>query len=213
MEVLEIKPVKNKDIMVNLINLSNMKSDSKTIRDLIEFFKYADIDFATIDVENDNIKNFTQSSLSRLLNHEKIPYFTVDIPEYAMGYIVEEILEKEDQVNKLIEEYVSMKDKDTFKGQNLKSWISVLKDEIEEKKNILQMKLRPQWIVKKILDIIKSKNKKEINVIHFAQDTIFIETMNLLKDLNVKIKNYEQEKEMLAFSIIINKEGVQQWKC
>lgn len=212
MEVLEIKPVKNKEISAYLINISKLKLSSNANKDLIKFFKYLNIDFVSIDVENENLRSFNKSPLAKLLSQLEIRYYVVDIPEYAMGYLIEEILEKEDQVNELIEEFVSMSNKDSLKGQNLKSWISVLKDEIEEKRLILQLNLRPKWIVKKILDIIRTKNNKEINFVHFAQDNIFMETMNLLKDLNIKIKKIEQEKEILAFNLIIKREEVRQWK-
>lgn len=212
MEVLEIKPVKNKEISAYLIDISKIKLSSNSSKDLIECLKYLDIDFVTIDVEKENLRSFNKSPLAKLLSQLEIRYYVVDIPEYAMGYLIEEILEKEDQVNELIEEFVSMSNKDSLKGQNLKSWISVLKDEIEEKTLILQLNLRPQWIVKKILDIIRTKNNEKINFVHFAQDNIFMETMNLLRDLNVKIKKIDQEKEILAFNLIIKREEARQWK-
>lgn len=142
----------------------------------------------------------------------KIPYYTVDIPEYAMGYLMTEIIEKEEQVNELIEEFLSMKNKESIKGLNLKSWIDFLKEEIDEKKLFLQLKLRPQWIAKKILDIIRSKNNNEITFIHFAQDKIFNEIMNLLKDLDIKVKDYEEKKEIFTLNLITNEEVIEQWK-
>ncbi|GAI78776.1 unnamed protein product, partial [marine sediment metagenome] len=58
MEVLEIKPAKNKEITVYVINRSKIKSISN-IRKLIEgliCIDVATIDFATIDVENENLR-------------------------------------------------------------------------------------------------------------------------------------------------------------
>ena len=119
MEVLEIKPVKNKEISVYMINKAKIKLRSIADKDLIDIFSGIDIDFATIDVENENLRSFNKSSLAKLLEQFEIPYYTVDIPEYAMGYLIEEIVEKEDRVNELVEEYLSMNDKNSLKGLNL----------------------------------------------------------------------------------------------
>lgn len=212
MEVLEIKPVRNKEIIVYLVKISSIQSKSNAKVNIIEFLSRINVNFATIDLENENLRSFNKSSLAKILEQYKIPYYTVDIPEYAMGYLMTEIIEKEEQVNELIEEFLSMKNKESIKGLNLKSWIDFLKEEIDEKKLFLQLKLRPQWIAKKILDIIRSKNNNEITFIHFAQDKIFNETMNLLKDLDIKVKDYEEKKEIFTLNLITNEEVIEQWK-
>ena len=212
MEVLEIKPVRNKEIIVYLVKICNMKSKPNANVNLFEFLSRINVNFATIDLENENLRSFNKSSLAKILEQYKIPYYTVDIPEYAMGYLMTEIIEREDQVNELTEEFLSMRNKESIKGLNLKSWIDFLKEEIDEKKLFLQLKLRPEWIVKKILDIIRSKNNNEITFVHFAQDNICNETMNLLKDLDIKVKVYDHKKENFAIHLIINEEELEQWK-
>ena len=212
MEVLEIKPVRNKEIIVYLVKICNMKSKPNANVNLFEFLSRINVNFATIDLENENLRSFNKSSLAKILEHYKIPYYTVDIPEYAMGYLMTEIIEREDQVNELTEEFLSMRNKESIKGLNLKSWIDFLKEEIDEKKLFLQLKLRPEWIVKKILDIIRSKDNNEITFVHFAQDNICNETMNLLKDLDIKVKVYDHKKENFAIHLIINEEELEQWK-
>ena len=212
MEVLEIKPVRNKEIIVYLVKICNMKSKPNANVNLFEFLSRINVNFATIDLENENLRSFNKSSLAKILEQYKIPYYTVDIPEYAMGYLMTEIIEREDQVNELTEEFLSMRNKESIKGLNLKSWIDFLKEEIDEKKLFLQLKLRPEWIVKKILDIIRSKDNNEITFVHFAQDNICNETMNLLKDLDIKVKVYDHKKENFAIHLIINEEELEQWK-
>lgn len=212
MEVLEIKPVRNKEIKVYLVKLSDIKSKPNANVNLNEFLSRINVNFATIDLENENLRSFNKSSLAKRLEQYKIPYYIVDIPEYAMGYLMTEIIEREDNVNELTEEFLSMSDKESIKGLNLKSWIDFLKAEIDEKKLFLQLKLRPEWIVKKILDIIRPKKSNKITFVHFAQDNIFNETMNLLKDLDIEVKVYEQKKENLALYLIKNEEVLDQWK-
>jgi len=206
MEVLEIKPVRNKDIIVYLVRRSNIKLKLSINMNLFEFLSRVNVNFATIDLENENLRSFNKSSLAKILEQYKIPYYTVDIPEYVMGYLMAEIIEKEDQVNELIEEFLSMSNKESLKGLNLKSWIDFLKEEINEKKLFLQLKLRPEWIVKKILNIIRQKNNKKITFVHFAQDIIFNELRNLLKDLDIEVKVYEQKKQNFAQYSIKNEE-------
>jgi len=212
MEVLEIKPVRNKEIIAYLVKFSNIKSKSNANVNLIEFLSKRNVKFATINLENENLRSFNKSSLAKILEKYRIPYYTVDIPEYAMGYLMAEILEKEDQVNDLTEEFLSMSDKKSIKGLNLKSWIEVLKDEIDDKKLILQLKLRPEWIVKKILDIIRPTKTNKITFVHFAQDNIFNKTMTLLKDLDIEVKVYDQKKEDFAQYLIKSEEVIDQWK-
>ncbi|MBY8989535.1 MAG: hypothetical protein KGD58_02180 [Candidatus Lokiarchaeota archaeon] len=212
MEVLEIKPVRNKEIRVYLIKISNRKSKPNAKVNLIEFLSRINVNFATIDLENENLRSFNKSSLAKTLEQYNIPYYIVNIPEYAMGYLMTEIIEKVEQVDELIEEFLSMSNKESIKGLNLKSWIDFLKEEIDEKKLFLELKLRPEWVVKKILDIIRPKNNNEITFVHFAQDKIFNETMKLLKDLSIEVKVYEQKKEPFIVHLITNEEELDQWK-
>ncbi|MFX1345611.1 MAG: hypothetical protein ACFFBC_13220 [Promethearchaeota archaeon] len=212
MEVLEIKPVRNKEVIAYLVKFSNIKSKPDANVNLIEFLSKRNIKFATINLENENLRSLNKSSLAKILEKHKIPYYTVDIPEYAMGYLMAEILEKEDQVNDLTEEFLRMSNKNSIKGLNLKSWIEVLKDEIDDKKLILQLKLRPEWIVKKILDIIRPTKTNKITFVHFAQDNIFNETMTLLKDLDIEVKVYDQKKDDFTQYLIKSEEVLDQWK-
>lgn len=212
MEVLEIKPVRNTEVIAYLVKFSNIKSKPDANVNLIEFLSKRNIKFATINLENENLRSLNKSSLAKILEKHKIPYYTVDIPEYAMGYLMAEILEKEDQVNDLTEEFLRMSNKNSIKGLNLKSWIEVLKDEIDDKKLILQLKLRPEWIVKKILDIIRPTKTNKITFVHFAQDNIFNETMTLLKDLDIEVKVYDQKKDDFTQYLIKSEEVLDQWK-
>lgn len=212
MEVLEIKPVRNKEIKAYLVNLSDMKSNLNDNLNINEFLTHQNVKFATIDLENENLRTFTKSSLAKVLEQSKIPFYPVDIPEYVMGYLMVEIVEKEEQVNELIKEFLSLSNKQSIKALNLKSWIDFLKAEINEKKIFLQLKLRPKWIVKKILDIIRLRNDTEITFVHFAQDNIYNEMMKLLKDLNINVKECDQKKEIFNLNLIIKEVELEQWK-
>ncbi|MFX1258954.1 MAG: hypothetical protein ACFFAN_13940 [Promethearchaeota archaeon] len=211
MEVLEFKPIKNKIITVYMVKKAKQDEEINERVNLNELLNFINADFVTFDLDNENMINLRKSSLRKLLDELEIPYFPLEMPEYAKGYLFEEIMEKEEQINELLEEYISMKDKNSFKGQNLKSWIDILKKEVEKKKNFLIYKLRPQWIVKKILDQIKSKKKRDITIVHFVPKNIISEMIKLLQEYNVKVIIYENKVSHLGSNLIKNKEEIKQW--
>lgn len=191
MEVLELKPIKNKKICIYLIEKSRFNFPLNDIENLNELIHKNDINFITIDVDGEDFKKFKNSSFSKVLNTLNIEYYLLDMPEYAYGYIYEEIVRKEEQVSELLHEYQNMVDKESFKGLNLKSWIDVLKNEIIQDKNILELKIRPQWIVKKILNLIKKQKNENISLIHFAHEKIISETIKQLNELHIEVIFYD----------------------
>ncbi|MFX1304452.1 MAG: hypothetical protein ACFE9X_13940 [Promethearchaeota archaeon] len=191
MEVLELKPIKNKSICIYLIEKSRFNFLLNDIENLNELIHKNDINFITIDIDGEDFKKFKNSSFSKVLNALNIEYYLLDMPEYAYGYIYEEIVRKEEQVSELLHEYQNMIDKDSFKCLNLKSWIDVLKNEIIQDKNILELKIRPQWIVKKILNLVKKQKNENISLIHFAHEKIISETIKQLNELHIEVIFYD----------------------
>jgi len=133
MEVLDLKPIKNKKIIAYMF----AKENSKVLQNrdptlLTEFLKNEKINFVTVDFDL-NIKEFSKTPFATVLEKLGIRYYQVDIPEYAMGYIYEEVIEKEDFLDSLTEEYKNLEDRDSYKGLSLKNWIDLLNMEIQEK--------------------------------------------------------------------------------
>ncbi|UCD00746.1 MAG: hypothetical protein JSV23_07595 [Promethearchaeota archaeon] len=191
MEVLELKPIKNKKICIYLIEKSRFNFQLNYIENLTELIQKNDINFITIDLDCEDFKMFKNTSFSKVLNTLNLDYYLLDMPEYAYGYIYEEIMKKEEQVRELFHEYQNMDDKDSFKGLNLKSWIEVLKKEVIQDKNILELKIRPQWIVKKILDLIKKQKNETISLIHFTHEKIISEIIEQLNGLHIEVIVYD----------------------
>ncbi|MHA1195465.1 MAG: hypothetical protein ACTSRH_05090 [Promethearchaeota archaeon] len=196
MEVLEIKPIKNKKIVAYISSKENVKFfQNEDTTKLVEFLEKNNIDFVTVDFQV-NLKEFSKTPFAQTLRKLKIPYFQVDIPEYAMGYLYQEIVEKQELQNELFEEYERMEDKDSYKGLSLKNWIDMLGEEIQEKEIFLSLKLRPQWIVKKMIDIALSYNKNTITFVHFIQEDICEdicpEITKNLRELGVKVVSYNK---------------------
>ena len=127
-----------------------------------------------------------------------VTYFKVsDIPEYAMGYLYEEVVEKQRLQNELFEEYDNMEDKESYKGMSLKNWIDMLSEEIQQKEIFLSLKLRPQWIVKKMLDLCKGVKKETVSFVHFVQEDICEDicpqVVENLRDLGVRVISYNKK--------------------
>jgi len=197
MEVLDLKPIKNKKIIAYVFAKEN--SNDLQNRDpglLTTFLKNEKINFVTLDFDL-NINEFSKTPLATVLEKLGIRYDQVDIPEYAMGYIYEEIIEKEEFLDSLIEEYKNLEDRDSYKGLSLKNWIDLLNMEIQEKENLLSFKVRPMWIVKKMLDIARRFQTDEIRFVHFVQtdicEDICSQVVELLRKNQVKVIQYNKK--------------------
>lgn len=197
MEVLELKPIKNKKIIAYISSKENAKyfQDTNTTK-LREFLRKNNVDFVTVDFQV-NMKEFSKTPFALTLNELKIPYFQVDIPDYAMGYLYQEIIEKQQLQTELFEEYENMIEKESYKGLSLKNWIDMLGEEIQEKEIFLSLKLRPQWIVKRMLDLLSKYEKDIIAFVHFVQEDICEdicpEITNNLRELGVKVVSYNKK--------------------
>lgn len=197
MEVLDLKPVKNKKIIAYMSSKENGKYfQNKDTSRLTDFLKKKDVNFVTVDFQVD-MKEFKKTPFAQTLDKLGIPYIQVDIPDYAMGYLYEEIVEKQELQNELFEEYDNMSDKESFKGQSLKNWIDMLSEEIQEKEIFLSLKLRPQWIVKKMLDFANRFENEVVSFVHFVQEDICEDicpqVVADLRDLGVKVISYTKK--------------------
>jgi len=197
MEVLDLKPLKNKKIIAYMSSKENGRYfQNKDTSKLTDFLKKKDINFVTVDFQVD-MKEFKKTPFAQTLDKLGIPCIQVDIPDYAMGYLYEEIVEKQELQNELFEEYDNMSDKESFKGQSLKNWIDMLSEEIQEKEIFLSLKLRPQWIVKKMLDFANRYENEVVAFVHFVQEDICEDICPQivadLRDLGVKVISYTKK--------------------
>ena len=200
MEVLELKPIKKKRVCAYVAKKNKDDFNYFNIPKLSEFLEKKQINFITIDF-NINLDEFNESPLAKSLKQLDIKYFQVDIPEYAMGYIYQEIVEKEELLNDLCEEFETMEDKNSFKGESLKNWIDMLREDIEEKEIFISLQLRPKWIVKKMLDIAKGIQAENISFLHLVQEDICedicTEITAQLRKLNVKVVQYTKKHNII----------------
>ncbi|MFW9881757.1 MAG: hypothetical protein ACFFG0_52505 [Candidatus Thorarchaeota archaeon] len=193
-EVLDLKPIKNTNITIFLIDKTKINLKLTDIDLLKALVNTNNVSFITVEMNNEYFKNFKNSNLSVLLNALNLEYFLLDMPEYAYGYLFDEIIKKEEQIRELSIEYNNMDNIDSFKGLNLKSWVDVLKKEVLQDINVLETKTRPQWIVKKILDLIRLHKNEEICLLHFFHEKSLIEITKQLRELHIEAILYEMNK-------------------
>ncbi len=197
MEVLELEPVKNKKVMAFMFakdnggNLQNISSES-----LVDFLKSKKINFLTLDFDID-LEKFKKTTFAKTLESLGIKFHQLDIPEFAMGYLYQEILEKEEFLNELIDEYKNLKDRESYKALSLKNWIDLINMEIQEKEVDLSLYVRPQWIVKKMLDLVRECAEEEVSFVHIVQtdicEDICPQVVENLRELNVKVIQYNKK--------------------
>jgi len=199
MEVLDLKPLENKKVTGYVFAREDSKAlQEMNIKELTEFLTKHKIKFVTVDFEV-NLKEFSRTEFAKTLEGLNIKYFQVDIPEFAMTYIYDEIVKREELIVELTNEYQALEDKDSYKGQSLKNWIDMVNIEIQEKEIYLSLKLRPVWIVKKMLDIARTytSDQDEVAFVHFVQqdicEDICTQVVEQLRNLDVKVIQYNKK--------------------
>lgn len=180
-EVLELKPVKNKKVRVYLMKYQEELNRNQFLEELLESYKF---NFISIDRELD-VRG--RQSLMKYLIKYGLVSFIVGVPEYAKGYLLDEISKQKKQVEELEAELEAVEE-DSFKKQNLKSWIEYMKSEVEEKKRLLNLKIRPEWIAKKILDLIRLFENPHLRILHFTPGNILPQVKKILEELDIPVE-------------------------
>lgn len=202
MEVLELK--QSKKLIKAYIFKKNKNEFPGNTNILIDFLRKKKINFLTLDFDI-NIEDFKKTQFATLLNELDISYYQFDIPEYALGYLYNEILEIEELFKELVDAYQNMVDIESYKALSLKNWIDMLRDDIIKRENELSLKIRPKWIVKKMFDVINTFNIPIITFIHLVQEDICEdicdEIVSLLRTLNVKVIQYTKKHNIRHITI------------
>ena len=195
MESLEIEPIKKKQITIYLVRNKKQIFNKKQMNRLQEFLKTEKFRFAVIDFNDKELKGTYEEPLSKFLEKFWIPYFSVDIPDYVRDLLNVEIFEKEALINELEKEYEKLlfedEDENSFKIQSLHSWIELLQKEVKSQKATLESTIRPEWIVKKVLDIAKMIRNDVFSIMHFTHEEIYSELKNLFESYNIKVKKID----------------------
>ena len=203
MEVLKLKPVKGKQINVILINLDSGPNAPEI--ELTKLLKQVHADISTIDIDKIYLDSPGKTIIFQFFNLIREKFVPLSIPQHVKDHLMVEILEVDEQLNELLDEFEIIRDKTSFKARNIKCWIDMLIKEVKEKKKILDNEVRLLWIAKKILDIGKIIEKRDVTIAHFTQQSDFNDLKEILRNLRVKVIIY---KENDTLSDMFNKQEV-----
>ncbi|MEX2680057.1 MAG: hypothetical protein Q6373_000525 [Candidatus Sigynarchaeota archaeon] len=167
MNTLNIETPENKTIFVVLTKKENNALLNEQRYNLCEeVLNEHSFDFVTVDMEGES--KFNPKSLVKVIGKCPIESHGVDVPEFAAGYLRQEIDDKKEQAASLEKEYEALADKTSTMAQNMASWIDVLKSEAQELETKLETEIKPKWLVKRILDIAAKFAEDEVYVLHFG---------------------------------------------
>ncbi len=167
MNTLNIETPQNKTVFVVLTKKENNALLNEQRYNLCEeVLNEHSFDFVTCDMEGES--KFNPKSLVKIIGKCPIESHGVDVPEFAAGYLRQEIDDKKEQAASLEKEYAAMADKTNTMAQNMASWIAVLKSEAEEMEAKFEGDVKPKWLVSQILNIATKFTEDEVYVLHFG---------------------------------------------
>lgn len=187
MEVLDLEPLEEKKVFLFLLVKEKVGIPNTEAINLWDLFRENKFDLITSDLGTGNKFN---TKITKYLGDFEMHVFKVGIPEFAKGYLTEELDRKKHLMKELTDVY-EMEDKKSFKAQNIKAWIDSLKDDIEKEEYELDFKIRPQWIMKKLLDFARKTDHDVIKLLHFTSEGLFDEMKNLGKEMNMTVYAFE----------------------
>ncbi|TFG22480.1 MAG: hypothetical protein EU529_10345 [Promethearchaeota archaeon] len=211
MQVLELKPLKNKKLKLIIVEsefpidwsleasenneiLGNLFFISKEYLNFLEnLIKKYKPDFAIEDkgLRIGEEKMSDDDIFLRLFRSSGIPYELVDIPDYALNYITSPIYNKKALLKKFSEEIEEYKKRgqihynDTH-FQQLAQWHLYLMDDVKEQEDEIRYKIRESWMMMGILELAKKQNKKELTALFICDKNHFDGIIFLAKELEIE---------------------------
>ncbi len=224
MQVLELKPLKNKKLNVVIVekeynepfwmNEPPSSSKSRMLHSLfkpsIGFHKFFESaiatfspDFATEEMGTRIENNFYQENiLAEILKRNNIPFFPVDIDENAKNYLetnLDKKRELRDNVLKTIDFLSNQKEDNSLEKEYLIAYGQCLQKEIEEQEHEISFPIRESWIAMGILDRAKElDSNKEINCFHVCSPEHVKGIKQLLESLNANVEVVKLSKKIIA---------------
>jgi hypothetical protein len=186
MDNIIFEPLVDKDFSAYLIRDLNVEGKEEDVEDLVKRIKDIPVHFATIDLGYINLREFNETHLAKVLNKSQIPYFTIELPHYVKGHYASQISEIQKKYNELKSTYDSLKDRNTSGAQELSYLIEYYSNELMELNRIINLQVRTKAITKRILQVIRDRDSRDLTFVHFGTENSFVEIMKQLKEENVK---------------------------
>jgi len=173
-----------KQISLYLIKIDDHETHFNDLKALLEYFKYKTVNFAIVDVEEENLKKFKETPLAKLLKQYEIPYHATYMAQHTKKYFSKVILKKEEQIKKFLNEYQDLDDYSCPRGHSLKFWIDLYTKELVENRDFLNLKIKPQFLAKTILKKIDDCVEDKITFLYLGMESTFPELRKIFKDVN-----------------------------
>lgn len=207
MEIIELKPIDNKQIILYLINIESIIESESEVKYIYKILDEFIFNFLTVDLKKENSNKKVHQFILQLTKKYKIPFFSLDLPNHAKKGILNEISKHNEQIEELELEYKVFNsneiERKSFRSPDLKNWIDYLKNEVKEIENYLNSKFTPQWIVKELLDLIEMFDEKKMYIMHFTTGKILPELKSILGKLEIIVVPFDfREQYSLTPEII-----------
>jgi methylene-tetrahydromethanopterin dehydrogenase len=221
MKTLEITPLEGKSLKVIilekeysepfwLIQPSSNPSGNISTKSSIAFRSFLEKlinevnpDFATEELGNRSIQDFSQNNPLRQLFQEKhIPFHGVDISEEAKSYILSSLEEKKqlkDYITKALEELSS--DADDIKREYLLAYEQSIQEEIDALEREVKFSVRESWIVMGILEKARKIEKEQITCLHLSSPEHVNGIKKLLESIDIEVEAIKPVKKLIFTSI------------
>ncbi len=209
MQVLELKPLKNKNLKLILIEsefpidwvfelpkeeniLGNLFFVSKEYIDFIKgLVNQHHPDFVVGDKGmRSNNEIAIEDGFGFIFRETGIPYQFVDIPDYALNIISTPLMDKKAFIKKFSDEIENYRKRGRVHYndphfQQLVIWREFLKDDFKSQEDEIRYKIRESWMMMGILELAKKQEKKQIKAFFICDKRHFDEIVFLANELNI----------------------------
>ena len=166
-------------------------------------------DFATEELGMRSSKEFySDNVLAKVFQRNQIPFFPVDIDEYAKAYLEASLDEKRrlrDEMLEALEKLSKQEDESeesTIKRDYLTAYAQSLQLELEEEIHEICFPVRERWIVMGIMDRAREiSDKQEITCLHICSPEHVEEVKNLLESLGATVETIKISKKIAPTSL------------
>ncbi|MEM1606664.1 MAG: NAD(P)-dependent methylenetetrahydromethanopterin dehydrogenase [Candidatus Bathyarchaeia archaeon] len=223
MKVLEISPLENKVLRVIVVEKEysepfwiaepiqdfSKNSIPAVFRPSIAFCSFLERlidevnpDFATEELGNRSLKEFMENNpLVQVFRRKEVPFFAVDIDEYARESLASLIDEKKrlrDEVIKALED-ISGKEKREhgIEEEYLTAFLQCLQQEIEEAEREIKFSVRERWIAMGILENARKIEKMDVTCIHLSSPEHVDGVKKILESVGVLVETIKPVKKVV----------------
>jgi methylene-tetrahydromethanopterin dehydrogenase len=227
MNVLEVKPLENKNLTVMIqekeynepFQLFEKSSSAKPnvlqalLKPSIGFYKFVEnlvakvnIDFVTEELGNRSQKEFFEDNiLANVFQKSSIPFFPVDIDSDAKTYLESAFDEKtalRDKIINSIENLNKQKNSDSTERDYLVAYGQSLQSEIEEQEREVNFSIRESWIVMGIMEHAREiKNKDEITCLYICSPEHVTGIKQMLESVNANVEIAKLSKRIISSQV------------